>query len=221
MTNEGVIKYDVELTPGTEPPVERIRELEEARSRLHVCRMIGVTPDGIGYGNLSARTANGIYITASATGHLARLSPAHYVRIDDCRPADNYLRATGVYPPSSEAMSHWVVYAADPRVNVVAHVHDPVLFADLRRQGAPETCEHIEYGTPAMATALHQCVRSCSTLPAICVMAGHEDGVIAFGGDVASVVSLLIKTREGVVPNSGEAAEVSCIVRGGEPPREP
>lgn len=209
MTSEGVIKYDVELTPAAEPPVERIRDLEEARSRLHACRMIGVNPDGIGYGNLSMRTTDGIYITASATGHLAQLSPAHYVRIDDCRPADNYLRATGVYPPSSEAMSHWVVYAANPRVNAVAHVHDPVLFAGLRRRGAPQTGADIEYGTPAMATALHQCVRSCSTLPAICVMAGHEDGVIVFGGDVASVVSLLIKTRESMVLGACGVADVA------------
>lgn len=196
MNTEGVIKYDVVLTPGAESPVERIRELDEARGHLYACRMIGVNPDGIGYGNISMRTAHGVYITASATGHLARLLPAHYVRIDDCRPADNYLRATGAYPPSSEAMSHWVVYAANPHVNVVAHVHDPVLFVDLRRRGTPETGAHIEYGTPAMATALHQCVCNCLTFPALCVMAGHEDGVIAFGGDVASVVSLLLKARE-------------------------
>ena len=82
-------------------------------------------------------------------------------------------------------MSHGAIYAARPDANAVIHVHDRLMFRLLLREGAPQTPADAAFGTPEMARAVG---RLAAALPpvAVLVMAGHEDGVFAYGPDPQS-----------------------------------
>jgi hypothetical protein len=60
----------------------------------------------------------------------------------------------------------------------------------LIREGAPQTPAEAAFGTPEMARAVG---RLAATLPpaACLVMAGHEDGIIAYGPDPQSARDVL------------------------------
>ena len=87
--DEGYVKYVAERRDGIVPHSAQLDELNQARTALFDLGLIGVYPDGVGYGNLSFRNSgNQFVITASATGALA----ARVVRVHDawrylCRPA--------------------------------------------------------------------------------------------------------------------------------------
>jgi hypothetical protein len=74
----------------------------------------------------------------------------------------------------------------------VLHVHNQALFIDLLQQGTPATPANVAYGTPAMADAVTVLVKSQSELPVVFAMAGHADGVVAYGADLMSTLTLLL-----------------------------
>ncbi len=82
-------------------------------------------------------------------------------------------------------MSHGAIYAARPDAGAVIHIHDSVMFRMLIQEGAPQTSADAAFGTPEMALGVG---RLAATLPpvAVMVMAGHEDGLIAYGPDPQS-----------------------------------
>jgi hypothetical protein len=65
------------------------------------------------------------------------------------------------------------------------------MFRLLLKEGAPHTPADAAFGTPEMARAVG---RLAATLPpvAVLVMAGHEDGLIAFGPDPQSARDALV-----------------------------
>ena len=70
----------------------------------------------------------------------------------------------------------------------------PVPKITLLAQDAPHTSAAVAYGTPAMAQAVMRLVKTQPTLPVLLVMAGHDEGVVAYGADVDSVTALLVDT---------------------------
>ena len=67
--DEGYVKYVAERRDGIVPHSAQLDELNQARTALFDLGLIGVYPDGVGYGNLSFRNSgNQFVITASATG---------------------------------------------------------------------------------------------------------------------------------------------------------
>jgi hypothetical protein len=52
----------------------------------------------------------------------------------------------------------------------------------------------IAYGTPAMARAVGALVAQQPQLPVLFAMAGHQDGVVAYGCDIASAYALVHDT---------------------------
>ena len=185
---EGVIKYRLDQRPGPAPALDEIAAIEAWRRILFELRLVGRDPDryqGLGYGNVSCRSGTGFLISASQTGHLPRLTPAHYCRVLRCDPQRNQLAAEGMLPPSSEALTHGAVYAADATVNAVLHVHGPALWRAGLALGWPATPATVPYGTPAMAAAVADLVRQAAVRErGVIVMAGHQDGMLAFGADV-------------------------------------
>lgn len=193
--DDGVIKYNSERVAGQVPVPEALTRLNAARSTLFELGLIGAYPDGIGYGNLSLREAGTRFvISASATGAEPTLRLDQYCLVEEFSIERNWVRSRGALPASSESMTHGAIYLANPTVQCVIHVHSRPLYDALLAQGAPHTDATIAYGTPAMARAVMQLVQTQQALPVLFVMAGHDEGVVAYGADVASATALLMDT---------------------------
>jgi len=198
---EGVIKFDLAFRPGPAPAAAMLSELEAWRRILRRLGLLGQDParyDGLGFGNLSCRAMtvplrNDFIISGTQTGGLERLTPAHYVAVTACDPLRNRIEASGSIHPSSEALSHGVLYQADARIDWVMHLHSPEIFAARTRLGLPVTAPEAPYGSPAMATEIG---RLCSVAgwPGLLVMGGHEDGILAFGATAAETGALVVRT---------------------------
>lgn len=192
-SEEGYVKYKAHWTPGPPLPAAHTQALGEARQRLYRAGLIGVYPDGVGYGNLSSRldAIGRFVITGTATGHLPALTPMHYAVVTHVETDANALWCEGPIAASSESMSHAALYAACPWVQAVAHVHHLGLWERLLHH-YPTTAAEAAYGTPAMARSIVHLLRT-TDLPQrrLLVMHGHKEGLIAFG-ELEETVELLL-----------------------------
>lgn len=184
---EGVIKYQLDFQK-TGAVNEDINEINTWRSILHGLDLIGQHADrylGYGFGNISARCEDNparFIISASQTGHIQLLDATHYTLIEGFDIAGNWLRASGCLPPSSEALSHAMIYQLDPGIAAVLHIHDPILWQIGLEQGYPASSPEVEYGTVAMAQEVERLYRTTRLSEAgVLIMQGHEDGVMVFG----------------------------------------
>jgi hypothetical protein len=105
----------------------------------------------------------------------------------------NSVLSYGPLKASSESMTHGAIYGANPAVKYVMHVHSRALFDDLLQSHWLETPADTPYGTPAMAYAVSRLVRAQPSLPVLFVMAGHAEGIVAYGADLASTQQLLLE----------------------------
>jgi ribulose-5-phosphate 4-epimerase/fuculose-1-phosphate aldolase len=197
MLDEGYIKFNSQRRDGSVAWSDTLDELNRSRTTLFDLGLIGVLPDGVGYGNLSVRTSGlQFVITASATGADRVLRPEQYSLVESFSVAANSVHSIGSLPASSESMTHGAIYAANAAVHCVIHVHSRALFDWLLKNNWPATAAKIPYGTPAMADAVTQLMEKQSQLPVLFAMAGHQDGVVAYGCDIASVFALVRETFE-------------------------
>ncbi len=193
--DDGVIKYSSQRIAGSLEASAQLDRLNQARSALFDLGLIGIYPNGTGYGNLSLRgSGNQFVITGSATGGLRQLRPDQYCLVESFSVDNNWVRSRGALDASSESMTHGAIYAARPDVHCVMHVHSRRLFDALLARHAPHTALDIPYGTPAMARAVARLVAAQPGLPVLFVMAGHDEGIVACGADVDSVLALLVET---------------------------
>ena len=194
---EGVIKFALAFRPGPPPPAAMLLELESWRDIFRRLGLLGQIPgryDGLGFGNLSRRArGDGFIISGTQTGGLARLTPAHYVTVTACDPLRDRIEAEGAVHPSSEALSHGVLYQADPRIDWVMHLHSPEIFGACSRLHLPVTDPQAPYGTPAMAAEIRR-VAPAAGWPGLLAMGGHEDGILAFGATAPETGSLVVRT---------------------------
>ena len=156
--------------------------LEKERSRLYELGLIGMYPDGIGFGNISVRTNGGSFlITGSATGQFPTLNQSHYSMVSESSFVDNSISCKGLTKASAESLTHAAVYRAIPEVGAVVHVHCLWLWEKLLNN-YPTTSGEIEYGTPEMALAV-QCLAAKMGMSDenIIIMGGHREGILAFG----------------------------------------
>lgn len=194
---DGVIKYHSKRVAGAVPLSSELEQLNLARTALFDLGLIGVNAQGIGYGNVSVRSEGKQFvISGSATGGLRLLTRAHYCLVTSFSVEDNSVCLRGAIEASSESMTHGAIYAADPRVHCVIHVHSRPLFDAMIAQAALHTAADVAYGTPSMAQAVSRLVAQQGQLPVIFAMAGHDEGVVAYGADVASAQDLLIESFE-------------------------
>jgi hypothetical protein len=199
--DDGVIKYSSERVDGSVPASKALRQLNAARTRLYELGLIGAYPNGIGYGNLSVREdGTQFVISASATGAAHTLDDDQYCLVEAFSIERNWVRSRGALPASSESMTHGAIYLANSAVQCVIHVHSRALFDGLLAHGALYTAADIAYGTSSMAHAVMALVQTQTQLPVLFVMAGHDEGVVAYGVDVASVTALLVDTLNRINP---------------------
>jgi L-ribulose-5-phosphate 4-epimerase len=191
------VKFTYECVRPEISAFKQLAELNECRRKLCELRLLGVDSNGIGFGNLSVRdgATTNFYITASATGGLARLTLAHCVRVVAYDFEKNSVRYEGCAIPSSESLTHAAIYQSDPTACAVIHCHDIVLWATLLDR-VPTTSRAAAYGTPQMANEIIRLfnVSDVRTRKSF-VMAGHEGGIVAFGENLKEAFDTLTRER--------------------------
>jgi hypothetical protein len=182
--DEGYIKYDIEWTPGPAPSVSAARVLDEWRRPLFEAGLIGVYKDlGIGYGNLSMRCGEPgqFLISGTQTGELEVTDEAHYSLVTRVDIDANTVSCTGPVKASSEAMTHAAIYALDPAIGAIVHVHSRQLWNRYLDE-LPTTDAGVAYGTPEMAREFARLFADTDfARTGVAVMAGHEEGLVSFG----------------------------------------
>lgn len=194
MEREGVIKYQLNYSRAAIPLVDTA-ELANWRTRLCCLGLLGQVAErygGLGFGNLSLRCSTGFLITGSQTSGRSVMAPSDYALVSGWDLAANQVTATGLTSPSSEALTHAALYELSPAINVVLHVHSPMIWRHSVALGLAQTRAAIPYGTPAMALEVARLMTS-QPLPAAFSMAGHEDGVVAYGEDCQTAGDLLVQ----------------------------
>ena len=180
---DGVIKYTINHTKCEAPEFRGYKDLEALRSRLFALGLIGEL-DGIGYGNISSKEqAGSFFITATQTGAVPNLQKEHYTYIKEYDFSSFSLNSFGAHKPSSEALSHAMIYEIDSAIEAVIHIHSKALWEFMQSQNALFTTA--EYGTIEMVNEIASLYEGKNPFDdAIFVMKGHEDGIIAFGKSI-------------------------------------
>jgi ribulose-5-phosphate 4-epimerase/fuculose-1-phosphate aldolase len=194
MIDEGYIKYRCDWRQAPALPEQLVAELNAWRNRLYDAGLVGYYEQhGVGYGNLSIRDGDGFIISGTQTGHIARTDQTHYARVTACDIDDNRVRCEGPLQASSEALTHAAIYALDPDIGAVVHVHHNALWLSLMGK-APTTSPEVSFGTPEMAREFARLYRE-TALPRerIAVMAGHEDGLVTFGNGIVDAATRILE----------------------------
>ena len=192
---EPYLRFECIRTPAS-PRALETRDLRRVRQVLHGRKFIGLQADGKGYGNISCRLGRGrrFLISGTATGGLPALAPSDFVYVDRYDFARNRVWCRGALDASAESMTHAAVYEANPRIGAVIHAHDRALWERLLAADQPRTPEDAEYGTPALARAIREVVRGMKRTDGVVVMAGHAEGLVAFGRTLDEALAALLET---------------------------
>lgn len=204
MQEEGVIKFDLRFTQTALEPGLLPEDLRRWRDRLWQEGLIGQQAGrygGYGYGNVSCRLApydaphgqRPFLISGSQTGHLPQTDARHYVVVSACDILQNRVTARGPLRPSSEALTHAMLYDQDIGLHAVFHVHSPTIWQAAARAGIPVTDAGVLYGTAEMAREVARLFSETGVRQQqLFAMGGHEDGVIAFGKDAQEAGGILL-----------------------------
>jgi len=193
--DEGYIKFQANWEKTAPFAATYFQNLQHWRDQMYQHQLIGAYPNGIGFGNISERILDSqqFYISGSATGNFSSLTSKHYAKVVNFDLQKNTLTCHGPIVASSESMSHAVIYQQCPWVNGVIHIHHFDLWKQLLHQ-VPTTDKSAAYGTPEMAFSIVNLLEN-TDLPnsKIFVMEGHEEGVFAFGKDLAEAAAVIFK----------------------------
>mgnify|MGYP003539411402 CR=1 FL=1 len=159
-------------------------KLITCRNNLKSLNLIGVYPNGIGFGNVSCRVniTNQFIISGTQTADVNIADTGHFSLVYRVDIDQNTLFCKGPVKASSEALTHAAIYLADPKINCVIHVHHPEKWQSLLNK-VTTIDKNIAYGTPQLAKNIAELLKNDQTLKRekIFVTAGHEDGIFVFG----------------------------------------
>lgn len=176
------IKFNCNWTKEKPLNIELINDLNIWRDKLHHLGLIGAYSDDVGYGNISIRhNENNFIISGTATGKYKKLTNEHYTCVTQFDLNTNTLSARGPIMASSESLTHAVIYDYDNSINAVIHIHHLDLWKKTLNI-IPTTNKNIEYGTTDMAMEILRLFKETNLHEEkIFAMAGHEEGLMAFG----------------------------------------
>ena len=192
------VKFTYERAASELAPFPGLAEVNTYRRKLLELQLIGVSSNGVSFGNLSVRegVTNNFYVTGSATGALSELTLADCARVVAYDFKRNWLRYEGAAIPSSESLTHAAVYKSDGSARAVIHCHDSSLWLTLLDR-VPTTSKAAEYGTPEMACEIIQLFQTGEAhRRKLFVMAGHEGGIVTFGRDLEEAFAVLMQERK-------------------------
>ena len=191
VTKEGIVKYQLDYLPGHPVNFPVIASLNAWRKILFMANLVGQDVDrygGAGYGNVSQRLERAVKgtqprfaISGTQTGGLVELTADHYAIVTETWPEENRVVATGPIMPSSESLTHGMLYVVDQAANFILHAHSPEIWQNASALGIPTTSASVAYGTPEMAEEVRRLFRDTPVRERkILCMGGHTDGVMSF-----------------------------------------
>jgi len=161
--DEGYIKFNCDWIPSNDIPLQKVAELNLWRDRMYEEGLVGVYPDGIGFGNIRMRwKENTFLISGSATGGLATLNESHYSLVT------NYNLSTNTVTCESP---------------VKALIHQVPTSSENIPCGTSEMADEIKRLFDETTVSTEE----------IIVMGGHQEGVISFGKDLEEAGNILIE----------------------------
>ncbi len=190
--DEGYIKFNIEWI-NESLCVEVPQKLILWRDTMHELKQIGHYPEiNIGYGNISVKNELGIIISGTQTGNVFPIQPSHFTLVTDYNINQNSVVCKGPIKASSESMTHAAIYEADSTIQAIIHVHNLDLWNKLMNK-VPTTKKEVPYGTPEMANEVFRLFKDTNvSKEKIIVMAGHDEGIIAFGKDLDEAGTILL-----------------------------
>lgn len=199
---EGVIQFAYDLQPADGAPIstENFAQMAAWRSIFRQLDLLGqdlLRYKGLGFGNLSARDPQQpeeFAVTASQSSGLDKLTEESLVRVLHCNLGRFWVDAQGSQPPSSETLTHGMIYAADSEIHWIFHCHSPEIWNRAEELALPCTPENVSYGTPSMTAAVAQVLRRHRSRPVLFATLGHEDGLFACGATAEEAGALLVST---------------------------
>jgi glyoxylase-like metal-dependent hydrolase (beta-lactamase superfamily II) len=88
-------------------------------------------------------------------------------------------------------MTHSAIYESCLGAKSVIHIHDRKIFDGMLKDHCPATPVSAEYGTPEIAFAIAQCVKQSGKPEGTIVLAGHDEGVIAYSSSPEKTSDLI------------------------------
>lgn len=191
--DEGYIKFNCNWIPSHDIPTQLVAELNVWRNKMYEKGLIGVYPDGIGFGNISMRWEGvSFLISGTATGGLPVLNESHYAQVTQYSLDTNTVTCKGPLRASSESLTHASIYECSATTNAVIHVHHLGMWNSLINK-VPTSKLDIPYGTPEMAAEIRRLfTETALSEEKILVMGGHPEGIISFGKDLAEAGHILL-----------------------------
>lgn len=193
MHKEGVIKFNLIWKKKPIPASVNISEIVIYRNKLYRLGLIGVTKQGIGFGNISIfnKDIGKIIISGSGTGDIKRANRNHFSIIDSVSTRTNTVKCSGLHAASSESITHYTIYRLSKKINCVIHIHNSELWKKLKNI-LPSTNKDAAYGTPEMSYEIKRLWKETDLKKKkIIVMKGHKDGIISFGENLNEAVNIL------------------------------
>lgn len=184
---EGVIKFQLDFSRQAALKAADVAQISSWRTIMLQLGMLGQTPqryDNYGFGNISQRYGSNdqFIISGTQTGGITQMTAADYALVTLCQPEHNRIVAVGETKPSSEAMTHGQLYQLSADINFVIHAHCPQIWQIASALQLAQTRAEVPYGTVAMADEVARLFCQTDVLSqGLFTMAGHEDGVVAFG----------------------------------------
>lgn len=202
--DDGIIKYDrSNFSPCEALEASEFQSLEYWRKKLYKMNLIGEYPEvNIGFGNMSVVQNYSTYfdstnpqfvITGTQTGKHANLDGSHYTRVLDYDIDNLKIKMMGTIEASSEALTHAAIYASNPNIKAVFHIHSNEIWSQMLTDGTDKTCASIPYGTVEMAHATQKCIASKDA--GVFCMHGHEDGIVIYGRSLEEAGELTVKLQ--------------------------
>ena len=189
--NEGYIKFNIDWE---EKPFhfrdDDFETINSFRQKLFELNLIGVYPDGIGFGNISIRYQNNEFIiSGSTTGSIKTLKKEHYSLVKDFDIKKNWVRCIGNIKASSESLSHGIIYKSNTEVNAVIHAHHSLMW-EKHLNILPTTNIKAGFGTPEIAVEIQ---KLAINQKGIIIMGGHPEGIITYGKTLKEAYDILIQ----------------------------
>ncbi len=191
------LKFHYESSGRKLAPFPGFEELNLGREEVRRLGLLGVDENGLGFGNVSLRdgATDSFYITGSGTGNLPALTLQDYAKVVAWNFDRNWLRCEGSVIASAESLTHAAVYSMDTTARVVLHGHARALWHDLLERSSP-TGADVPYGTPEMAREVQRLFRETDVHKTkLFAMAGHRDGIVAFGHNFQQALATLMTAR--------------------------
>lgn len=192
---------------------EVMAELNGWRALLRRIGVVGRDADrygSYGFGSLSFRDPENpdqFFVTASQSGALEPVDDEQMVLITHCNLGRFWVDATGHQPPSSETLTHGMLYQADPRVHWVVRGHCAEVWQRYGELGLLCTAPEVDDGTAAMVNAVAELLERNQSRPLAFVTLGQEDGVFACGATIRDVSNLLVNLLARALVKQAAASE--------------